>query len=105
MSDDEESLEARYDAAIEPAIEALQNFARLHQQVMAGELSINIERFFACWTAQVLSAVGLDIQRAVESLRDDDLTVHDDPLLGVNAMRGRSPDMRGRSPDQTNGEK
>jgi hypothetical protein len=103
MSDKE--LWARYDAAIEPAIEALQNFARLYQQVMAGELSIDIERFFACWVSQILSDVGLDLQRAVESLRDDDLTLHDDPLLGVNDMRGRSPDMRGRSPDQTNGEK
>ena len=55
--------------------------------------------------AIVLSAVGLDLQRAVESLRDDDLTLHDDPLLGVNAMRGRSPDMRRDLPDQTNGEK
>ena len=85
-SDDEELFRA-YDAAIEPAIEALLNFARLHQKLFKDDLSINHERFFACWAASVLIEVGIDLERAVQSLADDDLTLHDDPNLDINWQR------------------
>jgi len=74
---DEESLDARYDAAIEPAIEALQNFARLYRQLMSDDLSIDTERFFASWVAQVLWGAGIDLERGVQSLADDGLTLLD----------------------------
>ena len=45
MSPNEEDLDQAYDAAIEPLIEALQNFARLHQALFNDMLSINRERF------------------------------------------------------------
>ena len=83
MSTDDE-LYARYDAAIEPVIEALQNFARLHQALFKDTLSINRERFLACWIADILSGVGVDLERAVASLHEDDLTLHDDCLLEIN---------------------
>jgi hypothetical protein len=90
---DEESLLAQYDSSIEPAIEALQNFARLHQALFRDGLSINHERFLACWIAQVLWEVGINFERAVESLADAGLTLFDDPLFEINDRRpGRSAD-------------
>ena len=86
----EEELDQAYDAAIEPLIEALQNFARLHQALFNDMLSINRERFLACWIAQILSGVGIDLERAVQSLHDDGLDLHDDPNLEINhAFRHR----------------
>ena len=84
MSPNEEELYRAYDSAIEPVIEALQNFARLHQKLFHDELSINRERFLACWIAQILLGVGIDLERAVQSLHDDNLTLHDDPNIEVN---------------------
>ena len=86
-SDDEELFFA-YDAAIEPAIEALQNFARLHRELLKDNLSINRERFLACWIAQVVRELGYDLERAVQSLHDDGLDLlHDDPLFEINDGR------------------
>ena len=80
-------LDAEYDAAIEPVIETLHNFVRLHRAVFPDELSINRERFFACWVASVLREVGIDLERAAQSLADDDLTLHDDPNIEINWQR------------------
>ena len=85
-SDDEEPFLA-YDKAIEPAIEALQHFARLHRELFKDDLSINRERFLACWIAQVVWEVGYDLERAVQSLHDDGLDLHDDPLFEINDGR------------------
>jgi hypothetical protein len=85
-SDDGE-LSRAYDAAIEPTGEALQNFARLHQELFKDGLSINHERFIACWIASVLREVGIDLERAVQSLADDNLTLHDDPTIEINWQR------------------
>jgi hypothetical protein len=95
---DKENLWVQYDAAIEPAIAALQNFARLYQQCMPDELSINTERWFAGWVAQILSDVGIDLERGAQSLADDGLTWVDGPFQ-INDPRPE------RSPDQTNGGK
>jgi hypothetical protein len=76
----EESLWAQYDAAIDPAIVALQKFARLYRQCMPDELSIDTERWFACWIAQILMDVDIDLERAVQSMADDGLTLYDDPI-------------------------
>jgi len=94
-SDDEELCLA-YDAAIEPTIEALQNFARLHHELFRDDLSINRERFLACWIAAVLLEVGIDLERAVQSLADDGLDLHDDPLIEINDrfIVGRVEDWR-----------
>ena len=84
-------LDAEYDAAIEPVIETLHNFVRLHRALFPDELSINRERFLGCWLAEVLMGVDINLERAVESLRDDGLTLLDDPLLEVNSMRPHTP--------------
>ena len=76
-----------YDVAIELTIEALQNFARLHQELFRDDLSINRERFLACWIASVLLEVGYDLERAVQGLHDDGLDLHDDPLFEINDGR------------------
>ena len=84
---DDEKLYRAYDAAIAPAIEALLNFARLHQKLFKDDLSINRERFLACWVASVLGEADIDLERAVQSLADDGLTLHDDPNLQINWQR------------------
>ena len=95
MRDDEESP---FEQAADAAIVTLQKAVRLYRQCTPDELSVDTERWFACWIAQILMDVDIDLERAVESLHDDNLTVHDDPFR-VNAMRPE------RSPDQTNGGK
>jgi hypothetical protein len=55
MSDDEESVDVRYDAAIEPAIEALQNFARLQIKDLARNLNRQITTFAALATRTTTS--------------------------------------------------
>jgi hypothetical protein len=80
MSTDDEL----FDAAIEPVIASLQHFVRCHRAVFPDELSINRERFLACWIAGILSDVGVDLERAVQSLHEDGLDLHDDPLLEIN---------------------
>jgi hypothetical protein len=89
MSDDED-VEGPFHEAADLAIEALQKFARLYRQRLPDELSINTECWFACWVAQILSDVGLDMQRAVESLRDDGLTLDDDPIPINRMWRGQT---------------
>jgi hypothetical protein len=85
------SPDEQYDAAIEPVIESLQHFVRCHRAVFPDELSINRERFLACWIAEILSGVGVDLERAVASLREDDLTLHDDPNFRINDRHPGAP--------------
>ena len=82
MRDDEESP---FEQAADAAIEALQKCARLYKECSPDKLSIDRERWFACWIAQILSDVDIDLQRAVESMRDDGLTLYDDPIP-INLM-------------------
>jgi hypothetical protein len=82
MSDDEEGP---FCEAADAAIEALQKVARLYRQRTPDELSIDRERWLACWIAQILRDVDIDLQRAVESMRDDGLTLEDDPIP-INRM-------------------
>ena len=68
-----------YDAAIEPLIETLRNFVRLHRALYPHELSIHRDRYLACWLAEILIDVDVNLERAAESLRDDGLTLLADP--------------------------
>jgi hypothetical protein len=95
MRDDEESP---FEQAADAASEALQKVVRLYWQCRTDELSINTERWFACWLAQILSDVGIDLERGAQSLVDDGLTWVDGPFQ----IHDPRPE---RSPDQTNGEK
>ena len=72
MRDDEESP---FEQAADAAIEALQKCARLYKQCSPDELSIDTERWFACWIAQILSDVGIDLERGAQSLVDDGVMV------------------------------
>jgi hypothetical protein len=86
MSDDEQ-----YDAAIEPVVESLQHYVRCYRAVFPNELSINVERFLACWIAGILNDVGVDLERAVQSLHEDGLDLHDDPLDPLLEINGHAP--------------
>ena len=83
----EDELYPQYDAAIEPVGQSLQHFVGCHQALFWDELSINRERFLACWLAQILTDVGVDLERAVQSLHEDGLDLHDDPNLQINDGR------------------
>jgi hypothetical protein len=93
MRDDEESP---FEQAADAAIEALQKCARLYKQCSPDELTIDTERWFACWVAQILSDVGIDLERGAQSLVDDGVTWVDGPFH-INDPRPE------RSPDQPNG--
>jgi hypothetical protein len=95
MNDDEE-IHLAYDAAIEPVGESLRHFVRCHRALFPDELSIDRERFLICWLQQIVDDLGIDLERAVQSLHDDGLTTHDDPLFRINDfMRyGKPPDPR-----------
>jgi hypothetical protein len=95
---DEEDEEGPFCEAADAAIEALQRAARLYRQYTTDELSIDTERWFACWLAQILSDVGIDLERGAQSLVDDGVTWVDGPFH-INDPRPE------RSPDQTNGRK
>ena len=77
MSDVMSDEEGPFEEAADLAIEALQKFARLYRQHLPDDLSIDTERFFASWVAQVLWGAGIDLERGVQSLADDGLTLLD----------------------------
>jgi hypothetical protein len=94
---DKENLWVQYDEAIEPAIDALQNFARLHREFIDDVLSIEHERFFASWVAQVLWGAGIDLERGVQSLADDGLPLLDGLDVPLPHPPTRSASKDGRS--------
>ena len=94
MSDVMSDEEGPFEEAADLAIEALQKFARLYRQHLPDDLSIDTERWFVCWIARILSNVGIDLERGVQSLTDDGLTLVDGPFR-INDPR---PERRGPPP-------
>jgi hypothetical protein len=80
-----EDGEGPFHEAADLAIEALQRFAQSYRQHLPDELPIDTERWFACWIAQILMDVDIDLERAAQSMADDGLTLFDDPIP-INRM-------------------
>jgi hypothetical protein len=87
------ALDAARDAAIEPVIEAIRKFVLLDRECDArfspNNPHITRERFMLLWLSQILEGVGIDAERAYQSLRDDGLDLQDDPCLATDCHRPR----------------
>jgi len=58
---------------------------------VSGRAEHQSRALLGCWLAEILMDVDINLERAVESLRDDGLTLLDDPLRDVNSMRPHTP--------------